>query len=99
MDIAATLDLSLEILCEDLPELYRRADDSIRRLINQAISNALFVCDETITDAELAEPFAARPTRPARQRRTPGPAPPALPGQGERSRPLPEPGAFPCWFD
>ncbi len=58
-DIAATLELALEILCEDLPELYRRADDQIRRLINQAIFNALFVCDETITDAELAEPFAA----------------------------------------
>jgi site-specific DNA recombinase len=58
-DITATLDLALEILGEDLPELYRRADETIRRLINQAIFNALFVCDETITDAELAEPFAA----------------------------------------
>ena len=58
-DIAATLDLALDILGEDLHELYHRADDQIRRLINQAIFNALFVCDETITDAELAEPFAA----------------------------------------
>jgi len=58
-DIAATLELALEILSEDLHEMYRRADDSIRRLINQAIFNALYVCDETITDAELAEPFAA----------------------------------------
>jgi hypothetical protein len=58
-DIAATLDLALEILGEDLHELYRRADHSIRRLINQAIFNALFVCDETITNAEFAEPFAA----------------------------------------
>jgi site-specific DNA recombinase len=58
-DIAATLDLSLEILCDDLHELYRRADDNIRRLINQAIFKALYVCDETITKAELAEPFAA----------------------------------------
>ena len=39
--------------------IYRRADDTIRRLINQAIFNALFVCDETITEAEFAEPFAA----------------------------------------
>jgi hypothetical protein len=31
----------------------------IRRLINQAIFKALYVCDETITDAELAEPFAS----------------------------------------
>ena len=58
-DIVATLDLALEILYEDLPELYRRADDQIRRLINQAIFNALYVCDETISDAEFAEPFAA----------------------------------------
>ena len=58
-DIAVTLALALEILGEDLHELYRRADDTIRRLINQAIFNALFVCDETITEAELAEPFAA----------------------------------------
>jgi len=57
-DIAATLELALEILSEDLHELYRRGDESIRRLINQAIFNALFVCDETISEAELAEPFA-----------------------------------------
>ncbi len=58
-DIAATLEHALEILGEDLHELYRRADDTIRRLINQAIFNALFVCDETITEAEFAEPFSA----------------------------------------
>jgi site-specific DNA recombinase len=58
-DIAATLELALETLGDDLHQLYRRADDTIRRLINQAIFNALFVCDETITEAEFAEPFAA----------------------------------------
>jgi hypothetical protein len=58
-DITATLDVALEIFAEDLHDLYKRGDDTIRRLINQAIFNALFVCDETITDAELAEPFAA----------------------------------------
>jgi site-specific DNA recombinase len=58
-DIAAILDLGLEILCDDLDQLYRCGDDSIRRLINQAIFKALYVCDETITNAELAEPFAA----------------------------------------
>ncbi len=58
-DITATLDVALEVLAEDLHDLYKRGDDVIRRLINQAIFNALFVCDETITDAELAEPFAA----------------------------------------
>ncbi len=58
-DIAATLDLALEILSDDLHQLYRSAEDSIRRLINQAIFKALYVCDETITETELAEPFAA----------------------------------------
>jgi site-specific DNA recombinase len=58
-DVAATLDLALEIIGEDLHDLYRRGDDTIRRLINQAIFKALYVCDETITQADLAEPFAA----------------------------------------
>ncbi len=57
-DINETLDLALQILDEDLHDLYLRADDTIRRLINQAIFNALFVCDETITKADLAGPFA-----------------------------------------
>jgi site-specific DNA recombinase len=57
-DVTATLDLALEILGDDLHDLYHRANDTIRRLINQAIFNALYVCDETITAAELAEPFA-----------------------------------------
>lgn len=57
-DVAATLNLALEILCDDLHQLYSHADDSIRRLINQAIFNALYICDETITQADLAEPFA-----------------------------------------
>jgi site-specific DNA recombinase len=57
-DIAVTLDYALGIVGDDLHELYLRVDDSIRRLINQALFNALFVCDEAITDAELAGPFA-----------------------------------------
>ena len=58
-DIEDTLDLALEIIGDDLHDLYQRADDTIRRLLNQAIFKALYVCDETIADAELAEPFAA----------------------------------------
>jgi site-specific DNA recombinase len=57
-DVIATLNLALEILHEDLHDLYQRGDNTIRRLINQAIFKALYVCDETITDAELAGPFA-----------------------------------------
>jgi hypothetical protein len=58
-DIAATLDLALEILGEDLHDLYQRADDTIRRLLNQAIFKALYVCDETIANVEMTGPFAA----------------------------------------
>ncbi len=57
-DIAETLDLALEIIGEDLHDLYLRADDTVRRLLNQALFKALYVCDETITEAELAGPFA-----------------------------------------
>jgi site-specific DNA recombinase len=56
-DVAETLDLALEIISEDLQGLYLRADDTIRRLINQAIFKALYLSDEEITRAELAEPF------------------------------------------
>ena len=58
-DAADTPDVALEILGEDLHDLYQRADDTIRRLLNQAIFKALYVCDETVTGAELTEPFAA----------------------------------------
>ena len=57
-DVAETLDLALALLGEGLHDLYLRANDTIRRLMNQAIFKALYVCDETITTAELAEPFA-----------------------------------------
>jgi hypothetical protein len=57
-DIAETLDLALEIISEDLHDLYQRADDTVRRLLNQAPFNALYICDETITKADLAGPFA-----------------------------------------
>jgi site-specific DNA recombinase len=99
-DVAATLDLALEILCDDLHQLYRRAEDSIRRLINQAIFNALYVCDETIPTPSW--PSHSPGSAPYHQRRKPGKTPPAtptLPRQRGRSRPLPEPRPFPSWFD
>ncbi len=58
-DIADTLDLAFEVLKGDLQECYLKADDTIRRLINQAIFKALYVCDEDITRADLTPPFAA----------------------------------------
>ena len=57
-DINETLDIALEILGEDLQDIYLQAEDGIRRLINQAIFKALYICDETITKADLAGPFA-----------------------------------------
>jgi site-specific DNA recombinase len=106
-DIADTLDLALEIIGEDLHDLYRQADDTIRRLINQAIFKALYISDEEITGSELAEPFAQlhalhsamcdvvdTTTDPKRRRgrRNTGP---------QRQRPPPQqgPGAFGHWFD
>jgi site-specific DNA recombinase len=78
-DITATLDLALEIVGEDLHDLYQRADGTVRRLLNQAIFQALYVCEETITAAELTGPFAAlRDLRDAIHRlpsSTPYPAP------------------------
>jgi site-specific DNA recombinase len=56
-DAIATLDLALEIISEDLHVLYQRANDTIRRLINQAIFKALYICDEAVIEDELAEPF------------------------------------------
>jgi hypothetical protein len=35
-----------------------RADDGVRRLLNQAIFKALYICDESVTNDTLAKPFA-----------------------------------------
>jgi len=57
-DAITTLDAALIILDEDLHELYRRAGDTVRRLINQAIFKALYILDQEVASAEYAEPFA-----------------------------------------
>jgi site-specific DNA recombinase len=57
-DIQDTLDLALEIISDDLHGLYRRADDTVRRLINQAIFKAIYIHDDEVVHAELAVPFA-----------------------------------------
>jgi hypothetical protein len=85
-DITATLDLALKILADDLQDLYRRGDDTVRRLINQAIFNALFVCDEAITDTELAEPFAALRALQDAEPRLPSSASDVRPGGRRRQR-------------
>jgi site-specific DNA recombinase len=78
-DITATLDLALAILAEDLHDLYQRADDTVRRLLNQGLFKSLYVCEELITTDELTGPFATlRDLRDAIHRlpsNTPYPAP------------------------
>ena len=94
-DLAATLDLALEILGEDLHDLYLRADDTIRRLLNQAFFKSLYICDETITEAELAGPFAQlRDLRDAIYRlpsTTPYPAPAVVASTDPRKAKTPAP--------
>ncbi len=58
-DIAATLELALGILSRDLQDVYARANDTIRRLLNQALFEALWVSDEEVVADQPAEPFAS----------------------------------------
>ena len=58
-DAADTLNLALEIIGEDLHDLYQRADNNIRRLLNQALFKALYICDEAVATAEMTGPLAA----------------------------------------
>jgi site-specific DNA recombinase len=94
-DIATTLDLALEIVGEDLHDLYQRADDTVRRLLNQALFKALYFGDETVINAELTEPFAAlRDLRDAIQSlptSTPYPAPAVIASTGPKNAKAPVP--------
>ena len=55
-DSAQLVNASLALL-EQPDKLYRRCNDQQRRLLNQAIFQALYIEDEEITDSELQEPF------------------------------------------
>jgi Recombinase zinc beta ribbon domain len=105
-DITETLDLALEILSEDLHDLYQRADDTVRRLLNQALQVPLRLRG---TDHRRRTHRAIRhPARPAR-RHPPAPQQHPVPGahhhrqhtppQRQCSRPQPGTGAFGRWFD
>jgi site-specific DNA recombinase len=56
-DAVATLDLALQIIESDIHDLYRRGDETIRRLLNQALFKALYIEDEQVVEQELTEPF------------------------------------------
>ena len=56
-DSAHLIELCLRLL-EHPQELYRRCDDEQRRLLNQALFEAIYIDHDEVTDAKLREPFA-----------------------------------------
>jgi len=52
------LGVGLDILADGIDELYLRADDTMRRLMNQAIFQAIWVCDEDVIGSQLTPEFA-----------------------------------------
>ena len=56
-DLVAGLSLALKLASSDLHDLYLRATPPIRRLMNQAIFEAIWVWDEDHIRSELASPF------------------------------------------
>lgn len=56
-DSARLIEVGLKLL-ENPQEPYRRCDDEQRRLLNQAIFQALYIEDGQVTDHDLKQPFA-----------------------------------------
>jgi hypothetical protein len=56
-DLVAGLTLALKLASSDLYDLYLRASPTVRRLMNQAIFEAIWVWDEDYARSELASPF------------------------------------------
>jgi site-specific DNA recombinase len=56
-DLVAGLTLALKLASSDLHDLYLRATPPIRRLMNQAIFEVIWIDDEDHLRAELASPF------------------------------------------
>ncbi len=56
-DLVAGLTLALKLASSDLHDLYLRATPPIRRLMNQAIFETIWVWDEDHIRAELVSPF------------------------------------------
>jgi hypothetical protein len=103
-DIEDTLDLALEIISDDLHDLYRRADATIRRLLNEAVFKPPLRLRRDHHQRRLRRALRS-PTRPARCHTPPagqqrqGHPPPVLRRQRTRPRPPPGPGPFPRWFE
>lgn len=58
-DIERTLDLGLALLDEEIAVLYYKAKDSTRRLMNQAIFQAIWIHDGEITGGQYTPELAA----------------------------------------
>ena len=56
-DLLGTLAMALQLATLDLQDLYLRATPQIRRLMNQAIFEAIFLSHDEIERAELASPL------------------------------------------
>ncbi|MGH2833620.1 MAG: recombinase family protein, partial [Solirubrobacteraceae bacterium] len=56
-DLVAGLTLALKLVSSNLHDLYLRANSTVRRLMNQAIFEFIWVWDEEHVRAELASPF------------------------------------------
>ncbi len=56
-ELQAGLTLALTLASSDLHDLYLRASSTVRRLMNQAIFETIWVWDETEVRSQLASPF------------------------------------------
>jgi site-specific DNA recombinase len=93
-ELTTGLAVALKLISSDLHDLYLRANPTVRRLMNQAIFEVIWIWDETEVHANLASPFKeliiAKDTTRAAKRRRPSrqPQPTAtadsLPGWGAR---------------
>jgi site-specific DNA recombinase len=100
-DLQATLALALRLATYDLQDLYLRATPQIRRLMNQALFERIWICHHDVAGSQLASPFYELhalgetahhlSTSAATQ---PGPTGRAVAGAG--ARPAPETGKAPA---
>jgi site-specific DNA recombinase len=56
-DLQAALALALRLATYDLQDLYLRASPQIRRLMNQALFEFIWICHDDVAGSQLASPF------------------------------------------
>jgi len=57
-DIQKTIDLGLDLLGQDLQSLYLRADDTTRRIMNQALFSAIWIAEDGVEGSQLTQEIA-----------------------------------------